>query len=671
MNSTCCHSALEKAAFLRSIQQFGRALIVGCTIAAPASRAGELPVQVLEQLAADATAAVDHFQPVGAEALDAAAANLREAMRPLRELLARSDSEAGWKAFLDWETLEAQAADGAAADPTALRRIESLFGEAQTGLEMPEFVRVRRAVERYAEAADAAKGAGAEFAASRLKKLAANLRAAAANGTLASLESTGPTLVRMADAGQAPEVIHGVRQALGRPNLFLEVHERLFTQAVDRPVDETDPIRDCILGSSVRGIGHTQGFVRADIVPSANCAAFDLVLDARNHSKTCGTKGPVTAHSLGHTDLGARRRIFLDDEQVSAAPVQAAASTSTCLTGIDVHLPVGKRIVTRIAERKIAEMTPEIEAIAGGKARARIRREFTTQTDPGIKKFRAEFQDRVRKPLETWSMYPERIAVHSTDAALMATTRKASPVQLAAANAPPATAAENVLAARVHESAINNALEQEFGGTIFSERDAEKMATDFKTEMPEALDSKKKKQKSWEITFSEHRPITVRAADGRLTFMVRGDKFVTIEQPEGGGEVVRTAYPAMDISATYEIRRGPRGFVLVRDGDVGIFPPGFQRGVDTFDAEETAVRGVLRPRFERLFKEEIDVKDLQLKGELAKAGPLPMHQFEAYDDGWIVVGWRAKDPGATAAPQPVAAGPAAEILSLLATLMMQ
>lgn len=613
----------------------------------PQPIAAHLPTARLEQLAAEASQAATAFRPVEPAALDAAAGGLRDALKPLAALLARSKSGADWKTYLDWPALEAQAAGGAAADPAILRRLEGLLGATETGLEMPDFVRVRKAVTRYAEAADAAKGAGAKRSAQRLESLAAALRAAAAKGTLTSLASTGPALERLGEAGQAPGVIRGVREALGRPNMILEVHERLFAQAVDRPVDQVEPVNETILGTRIRGMGHTTGLVHVDFVPSMDRAAFDLVLSARNVSNTRGTQGPVTVKSHGLTDVAARRRIFLDDRSVSAAPVEASASTDTRITGLNVDLPIGRRLVGRIARRKIAETKPRAEAVAESKARDRIRREFTAQTEPAIAQFRSEFQDRVRRPLEARGLYPEWLHIHTTDSTLVTTARKASAVQLAAASFPPAAAAENVLTARVHESAVNNALEQQFGGRIFTQDDAAKLAAEFQAKMPESLGSEADQQ-PWQITFAKHRPISVSAADGRITFMVRGDKFVSGERD----------FPGMDIWATYAIGRGPSGYLLVREGDVQIYPPGFKPGSgEKLSPAETSVRRILQRRFDKLLKADIEIPDLPLQGELAKAGPLPMHQFESRGDGWIVAGWRKKDPVVCGTVVPTAAVP--------------
>ena len=82
-----------------------------------------------------------------------------------------------------------------------LRKLLSRLDATETGLDMPDFVRVRKAVTRYAEAADAAKGGGGKRSAQRLESLAAALRTAVTKGSLASLAAAGPMLERIGDAG--------------------------------------------------------------------------------------------------------------------------------------------------------------------------------------------------------------------------------------------------------------------------------------------------------------------------------------------------------------------------------------------------------------------------------------------------------------------------------------
>ena len=612
----------------------------------------QLPAQRLEQLANQALQATDTFRPAGDAALESAAAGLRQALVPLDALLGRSKSGAAWRTYLDWPALEAQAASGLAADPSTLRRLEELLNATETGLDMPEFVRVRKAVTRYAEVADAARGNGANRMSQRLGAVASSLLSASATGSAESLAPLPPILERLVEAGQAPEVVAAIRGANSQPNILLEVHESLLARAVNRPVDQMMPVDEVMLGTRVRGSGHTRGNVRLDFVPSSDRAAFDLVFDATNVANTRGSQGPVTVNSRGVTNLGARRRFFLDEHTAVASPVQASAATDTTITGIAVNTRFGKRLIQKIASRKIAETKPKAEAIAEGRARDRLRRQFQEQTEPALAQFKDQFQEKVRGPLEKQGLYPEMLHMNTTDTTLAITARKAAVRQLAAASHPPAAAAGNLISARVHESAINNMLEEKLGGRVITQADVDRMAREGKAKMPESLGSDPD-QKPWAVTFAKHRPVTVAVDDGRVKVMVRGDKFVSGDR----------SFPGMDIWATYAIATSSQGMHLVREGDVQIYPPGFKPGGrEKLSMAETSLRRILQKRFDKLCRDVIDIPDLPLQGELASAGPLSMKQLVARKDGWVVAGWRRKDAGSRISDGPVRAVPGETII---------
>lgn len=595
----------------------------------------QVPADQFESLGTDALRAAESFRPASDAVLDAAASNLRNALVPLDALLNRSPSGNDWRKYLDWPMLSAQASSGAAADPAALRRIEKAMNATETGLDMPDFVRVRKAVTRYAEAADAARGAdGATRFGKRIDALASALFSTASTGSAEMLAPVPPILERLVESGQAGALVSSIRGAMTRPNIEVEVHEDLLAGAVNRPIDQVMPVDDVVLGTRIRGSGHTTGNVRLDFIPAHDRAVFDLVLDAQNISQTRGTQGPVTVHTRGVTDLDARRRIFLDGDTVSASPVQASASANTQVTGIGVNSRFGKRFIRKIASRKVAETKPKAEAIAERKARDRVRQQFDEQTRPAVAQIGEQFRNRFRAPLEARGLYPEMVHMNTTDSSLRIVARKALAAQLAAFSPPPAAVGGNVLTARVHETAVNNILEEKLGGRIVTQADVDRLAREQNLTMPESLESDAD-QKPWAITFAKQRPVTIAADDGRVKLMVRGDKFVSGDRD----------FPGMDIWATYAIESSPSGTRLLREGDVQIYPPGFKPGGgEKLTMAETSLRRILQKRFDKLFKAVIDVEPLPLEGELAAAGPLPMHQLVARKDGWVLAGWRKKDP---------------------------
>ena len=617
----------------RLVARMGGWLVAGAAVTAVADDAAS---RRFEEIAGDAARAGGSFRPVGEASLDAAASNLRSALVPLDALLGRSKSGADWRKYLDWPALEGQASSGQAADPRVLRDLEKKLGSPEMGLDMPQFVRVRKAVTKYAELADAARGDGPKQFSDRLDKLSSALLTASASGQAEALASVAPILERLVESGQAPGIVAAIRGANSRPNIHLEVAEDLLAPAVNRPVDQVKPVDDVVLGTRIRGTGHTTGNVRLDFVPSGEKAVFDIILGATNISHTRGTQGPVTVNSRGVTAIDARRRIFLDEFNVAAAPVEASADTNSTVTGLGINARIGKRLIRRIATKKIAESKAQAEAVAEGKARDRIRRQFGEQTEPAVAQMRDQFQQKVRGPLQTRGLYPESFHMHTTDRHLRIVARKSLAGQLAAFSSPPAASADNIITAQIHESAVNNILEDKLGGKVITQDDVARIAKEQNLKMPDSLGSDPDaEQKTWAITFAKYRPVTVATSESRVKVTVRGDKFVSGDR----------SFPGMDIAAVYAVGQGPKGPVLVREGNVQISPAGFKSGDRKLTMAETSLRRILQKRFDKVFKDAIEIEPLPLQGELASIGPLPMNQLESRKDGWLVAGWRKGPAG--------------------------
>jgi hypothetical protein len=601
--------------------------LVGFVTSAPAVELGSLASQPL--------GAGEAFRPVGESQLAAAAAKLRSTIGPLDALLARSASGANWKTYLDWPALQEQASSGTKADPATLRRLFELLDAGENGLEMPEFAAVRRAVAGYLEAADAARNPqAADVYAQRLERLAAAVATGAATGTPESLDPVGPVLARLEWSGQAPAAVARIRSAVTRPNLFLEVDESLLGRGVNRPVNDVSPINDVVLGTRIRGSGRTSGLVRLDFVPSPSRAVVDIALDATNHSETTGGKGPVTVRTLGTTKVDARKRIIIDDEQVTAQPVEAHASTDTRTAGIGVNKKFGKRLIRRIASRKIAEMRPQAEAIAERKAREKVREQFESQTAEAISRASRDYQTKFRRPLMERGWYPELLQMSTTPSRLQVVARKSLADQVAAFTAPPAVDPDAVLSARLHESMVNNAAEITLGGRTITQQFVEEQLKKNNIAPPPALENDAD-QPPWSITFAKRRPVELDVSDSRVKMTVRGSRYTSGERE----------FSAMEVWAAYRIEPAPGRIRLVRDGDVQIYPPGFvPGGGKKLNLQQTSLRGILQKRFNKVFKEVIEVEPLKLPGELAQAGPLPMEQLDARKDGWLAAGWRKADP---------------------------
>lgn len=585
-------------------------------------------------VAADPVGPPPAFVPVGEKELNAAAAKVRAAMGPLRRLLDRSRSGTGWRKYLDWTELDRQAASAADADVETLVRLYRKFDSGESGLQMPQFAAVKRAVGSYLEATGTAKNPDAEKVyKGRLERLAAAVKEAGSAGTPQPLELVGPTLARLEESGQALGVVARLRKALGMPNLLLQVDEDLMGRAVNRMVDETAPVNELLLGARVRGTGHTTGLVLLDFQPSEERAVVDLVLTATNHSRTRGTKGPVTVHTLGTATVDARKRVFIDENGVTTSPVDANASIATKTQGISVNKKLGARLIRKIASKKVAQMQPQARAISEQRARQRVQSQFEAQTAEPIRKAARDYQAKFRQRLLERGWFPEMLAINSDHERIFVTARKSLPDQVAAFTAAPHVASAAVLSARLHQSFFNNLAEQELAGRTLTKEELESQMEKAGRKMPESLESEAD-QPPWSITFAKRKPVELLVSDGSVKLTVRGSKYTSGDRE----------FDAMDVWAAYKIESDSGKFRLVRDGDVQIYPPDFvPGGGKKLSVQQTSLRGILQKRFNKVFDETIDIEPLELPGELKSAGPLPMDQLVARKDGWIAAGWRLPD----------------------------
>ena len=626
--------------------------------------ARQLAAADLTDLAAEARAEKGEFRTVDAGVLKRAAAGLRVALAPLGRLLDRSASGLGWRRYLDWPTLSQVSSDefadaDAGVDASLLDRLQMRFETGANGIAMPQFARVRRALDRYRRAADAATAAdAAERHAEILERLAVALEEAEADGTSDALEPVGLVLHELEATGQSLELVERVRAVTGRPNLLIDVEESLLAAGVDREVDQVEPVDEVIVGTRVRGTGHTIGQVRLDLVPSTAEAAFELVFGAVNHSQTRGGRGPVMVFSNGETQLDARKRLLVDDEGITVGPTQVSATARSTPTGIAVSKRFGERLIRKIASRKSAEIRPQADREASAKAEAKLRRQFEQQTAGPIKQARADYQQRFREPLLERDWYPDLLTMSTSDSRLSVAARKAISDKISAASPAPAPAAEAVLSARVHDTLVNNVAEITLSGRTLTQEDVEKLATSRDVALPEAFGSDPDQQ-PWSITFARRRPVELDVADDWLQLTIRGDGFTSGDR----------SFPGMDIWVAYrvwQVEGDSSRLALIREGDVNIFPPGFESGVDRLTVQETSLKGILTKRFNRIFKETVEIEPLELPGQLEAAGPLPIEQLLVLKDGWISAGWRAKDAERPAEADVAAGGVAAAEVELVA-----
>lgn len=622
-------------------------------------QSGEAPTG--SDLANEARAAAKEYRAVGPDAVTAARGEVESAMAGLDRFLRTGAAQkaAGWKRYLRWDELkEATSSDAPLADVINVVR-EKLMAE-QTGLELPVFVRLREALDRFRQVRGAASDSKAEGEfGRRLEGLATQLTAYSqdpSNGDAAV--AIGRALAWLENNRQAGELVSKVRQTYGKPNFFGRVSHRFAAVGVERDIDQVTGVRDSILGTDLHGTARMVGRSSLALVEDPDEARLDILLGGTAWSNNVGYNGPVTIFSTGTTNISGRKQILLNADGFFAYAAQASTGTRS-----NIHdLCANCGLIERIAWKRAAQQKGPSEQIASQHAAARVAAQMNQEVGGQIADANERFQ-RMRRQLVRRGQFPEDLTFSSTPGEILVRMLQVGPESLAAPGDAPAFGNAQDLALRAHESSVNNFAAGLMGGVELTDLRLEKLIRDdLQEEVPEELqvtmpDGKLDPEKEpWSIIFARELPVRVRFNKGRVVIAIRADGFTRGEGDEPGK--YRPALTELvEIAAVYVVEQTDIGATLKRDGDVQVRYPN-RTNPDQITLRDSPIATFIRRKFRSLFKEEFVGQGLMLKKPYDRAGTLRLSEL-AIDGGWAVLGWTMPADSAPADSAPADSAPAA------------
>lgn len=585
--------------------------------------------QAADNPATQVRAAKGTYRPLDQADVAAVRADLDAALAALETRFAKAgDTSEGWKTYLDWAGLKASLVDAKGPDLAKLEQVFARLSAGHEGLGLLCFAELRDAIRAYVGVARAVGDASVK---DRFEKvidgLAASLEshAKAPGGEDAAMISA--YLRWLSDARQAPELVQSIRSGLLNRNFYANISEAVLSAAMGRDVDETEPVRDVILGTNIFGTGRTTGNVTVKLVPSQDAATIMTVLQGTNLSDTTGYNGPVVIYANGTTNITTSKQIVIDGRQLRTRPAQADATTCSHIHSICAQR--GGRIVENIAWKRAGKQKCQAEAIAAQHAECRARARVDAEVDGLIGTANDDLQKKVRGPLTERGLYPAKLNFSTDKDFLNVSILQAGAFDLAAATEPPQVVADADLRVQIHESMINNFASGAIAGMLLREERVQEAVKNLLGELPKELESEKDSL-PWGISFQQARPVWVAFGDNRFTLSIRGRSFYEGDQ----------RHPGMDVTVTYQIVGEGDAVKAVRQGDVQIFPPGFDpKGDKQLTTQETAIRRILQRRLGKLFEEEIVPEGLVLPKDWRRAGVMKLVQWEARD-GWLVLAWK-------------------------------
>jgi hypothetical protein len=225
----------------------------------------------------------------------------------------------------------------------------------------------------------------------------------------------------------------------------------------------TERVNDVILGARTWGYSESQTQLRVKLLPCNSAWRIALEAEGQVASETYSAKGPATFRSLGDAVFLAEKEIEVHPHGYQDYSADASARTSAELAGLQTNLdpvPLVSDLVQAIAEQRYRRQAPlarsEMQNLVASRARDRLDTEVREQ----LTRARERFNEHLFDPLEQLALNPVVLQMYTTEQQLVARYRLAGHQQLAAHTPRPTAAAGSAVSVQIHESALNNLVEQ-------------------------------------------------------------------------------------------------------------------------------------------------------------------------------------------------------------------
>jgi hypothetical protein len=585
------------------------------------------------QLSTLLKAAGSQYQPIQPAEVANTKARLLESLAALDAYLASSSEAAGWKNYLKWNQLSAQLAHGVQPDASQLRDVLKQYRDKYPGLELPWFTNVRYWLNAYANGVAALASPDVKQYQAQLETIGRALDASQRGQPVAS-KDLGRAVGALQRTGQARGLVAALRRRFSRPNVLVCASARLVTTGIARPVDDTRPLQDTIMGTYITGTGHTLGQVTGQLLSDPHHAAMATTMTGTASSTTVGYNGPVVIYASAQTGLWAQKMLYFDALGLHTQPAAANAMSSSCVTGVGTNRGglIG-RIIEKAAWKRIPEKKPLSDRISSEHARAKLATQMDLQADTLIDRANRLYGARLRNPLLRQEAFPRQLDISSDPTGLRITATQSSDEHLGAPGPPPQLAKQGEIYVQLHESFVNNLAADMLGGRTLTREEVEQGAIDTFGSLPPSMKQDQEEDSApWAIEFAGEDPVTMAFDNDEAVITIRGQHY------KSGGRT----FQAMTVSARYKLVSTPNGMRADRQGELSVYPPAVGPG-KAMGVREKVVEKMLRKRFNKIFEPQVVFHGLKLPGNFAKLGSLVAHNFKA-DGGWLLVAW---DEGGT------------------------
>jgi len=437
--------------------------------------------------------------------------------------------------------------------------------------------------------------------------------------------------VKSPDGGVA--VANAIGKCYLNYNLRLEISEGFVNRFVQETRREQRPIQDRVMNASVYGYQCSDVTTRFDLVPSDVNARFRLQLTGTIFANTNGVTSQATVHTIGRHSFNATKPVVFDGQNFYIERGQVSAYANNQTVGATTRfsrLPILGRVATNIAIRKANELRPQTNALAVQKIRDQVSEELEREADEQFANASKQLQTKTYGPLRKYNLYPDVMALSTTNHELRMWSRLMGDGEIAGSQAIPiASIPSDGMVAQIHESLLTHAFDRlGLNGKTMTEDEVRHLLEsrlseilDRKVEIPKpAGQADAAEQAANTLVFAEKDPVRFTIANGSVTLFIRAGL-----KRDNGDDI-----PTQIISVPFEPKLEGDKIVLTR-GNVGVKPVARPSSV----AAQVTRAQVMRQKIQSALPEQSLDRSMKVSTN-EKEVTLTVSDLIA-DGGWLVL----------------------------------
>ncbi|MCA9262537.1 MAG: hypothetical protein KDA60_01765 [Planctomycetales bacterium] len=246
-------------------------------------------------------------------------------------------------------------------------------------------------------------------------------------------------------------------------NIRLSITEDM----INRMVPDLDPIneslRENIMDAKVTGQSVANTRLRVNLLPDTS--RLRMLLEARGQlrANTTAIKGPVTLFNRNQSNFVVRKMLTVGPSGVRVGRANAAASGNLNLVGMRTlydKFPVVGSIVRNAAKKQVDEQHGMMRRMFASRVANQASQRLESQVEEQLAAAEQKMRERVIEPLEKLNLDPTTLQTTTSEDRLILRSRLAGQTQLAAFTPRPMAHRDNMLSIQLHESALNNFIQQ-------------------------------------------------------------------------------------------------------------------------------------------------------------------------------------------------------------------